>query len=85
MDARGKDGTITRLGTHKLNITVPQSLQNDKAMLQLFDGKGALMLQKTIVEKRTEVMMGAFAAGNYNLIIRNKNNEVVDRRIVVKQ
>ena len=69
----------------KLNITVPQSLQNDKAVLQLFDTKGALVLQKAITEKRTEIMMVAFAAGNYSLIIRDKNNEVVDKKIIVKQ
>ncbi len=68
-----------------LNITVPQTLQNDKAVLQLFDIRGSLLLQKTITDKRTEILMGSFAAGNYSLLIRDKNNEVVDKRIIVKQ
>ncbi len=68
-----------------LNITVPQTLQNDKAVLQLFDARGSLLLQKTITDKRTEILMGAFAAGNYSLLIRDKNNDVVDRRTIVKQ
>ena len=72
--------------TDKLNVTVAQSLiQNSKLVLQFYDAKGIIVMQKAITERTNMINLSQLSAGSYSMRIVNEKGEIVDSRIIVKQ
>ena len=70
----------------KLNVTVAQSLiQSSKLVLQFYDAKGIMVMQKAITERTNMINMSQLSAGSYSMRIANEKGEIVDSRIIVKQ
>ncbi len=68
----------------KLTVSIPAALLGDGLVLQLFDGKGAVVLQTNTQGRNNEINVSKFASGNYILILKNKSGVTIGQQNIIK-